>query len=134
MDTLDLDYDTSFMCTYTLFDDADDSNLCFQTQLLQAFKLTTYDDDKISVTRGKIYDILKDNEEIQEILEILSNTIFMFQYFKSNNKELDNTFVFPILFSYQYFHLFHKLLSNYISNKSLQKNHFSQIKQLICDK
>jgi len=129
----DIDYDISFICTYNLIEDDQESIICYQAQLLQALKQTVYDDDKISVITGKIYDLLKDNKEIQEILNILSEKLVIFQFFKSNNKELDNTFVFPMLFSFEYFHLFHKLLSNYISNKSLQENHFSQIKQLICD-
>ena len=129
----DIDYDNGFICTYNLIEDDQESIICYQAQLLQALKQTVYDDDKISVITGKIYDLLKDNEEIQEILNILSEKLVLFQFFKSNNKELDNTFVFPMLFSFEYFHLFHKLLSNYISNKSLQENHFSQIKQLICD-
>tara|TARA_B100000768_G_C11182698_1_gene333655 strand:+ start:152 stop:550 length:399 start_codon:yes stop_codon:yes gene_type:complete len=129
----DIDYDNGFICTYNLIEDDQESIICYQAQLLQALKQTVYDDDKISVVTGKIYDLLKDNEEIQEILNILSEKLVLFQFFKSNNKELDNTFVFPMLFSFEYFHLFHKLLSNYISNKSLQENHFSQIKQLICD-
>jgi len=129
----DIDYDNGFICTYNLIEDDQESIICYQAQLLQALKQTVYDDDKISVITGKIYDLLKDNKEIQEILNILSEKLVLFQFFKSNNKELDNTFVFPMLFSFEYFHLFHKLLSNYISNKSLQENHFSQIKQLICD-
>ncbi|AET73033.1 hypothetical protein PGAG_00144 [Phaeocystis globosa virus 12T] len=128
-----IDYDNGFICTYNLIEDDQESIICYQAQLLQALKQPVYDDDKISIITGKIYDLLKDNEEIQEILNILSEKLVLFQFFKSNNKELDNTFVFPMLFSFEYFHLFHKLLSNYISNKSLQENHFSQIKQLICD-
>lgn len=129
----DIDYDNGFICTYNLIEDDQESIICYQAQLLQALKQPVYDDDKISVVTGKIYDLLKDNEEIQEILNILSEKLVLFQFFKSNNKELDNTFVFTMLFSFEYFHLFHKLLSNYISNKSLRENHFSQIKQLICD-
>jgi hypothetical protein len=127
----EIDYDGSFICTYNLIDDEEGSIIYYQAQLLQALKQTEYDDDKISVITGKIYDLLKDNEEILEILEILSEKLVLFQFFKNNNKELDNSFVFPMLFSFEYFHLFHKLFSNYISNKSLKPNHFSQIKQLI---
>jgi hypothetical protein len=126
-----IDYDCSFLCTYNLIDDVDCSVICYQEQLLQALKQTEYDDDKISVITGKIYDLLKYNEEILEILDILSEKLVLFQFFKNNNKELDNTFVFPMLFSYEYFHLFHELFSNYISNKFLKPNHFSKIKQLI---
>tara|TARA_B110000444_G_scaffold255437_1_gene289828 strand:+ start:18022 stop:18420 length:399 start_codon:yes stop_codon:yes gene_type:complete len=128
----DIDYDVGFVCTYNLIDDEDQSNICYQAQLLQALKQVEYDDDKISVITGKIYDELKDNEEILEILDILSEKLIIFQFFKHNNKELDNTFVFSMLFSFDYFHIFHKLFSSYIINKSLEKNHFSQIKQLIC--
>lgn len=129
----DIDYDTSFLCTYNLIDEDDQSIICYQSQLLQAFKQTEYLDDKISVITSKIYDLLKDNKEIQEMLNILSKKLVLLQFFNSKNNELDNSFVFPMLFSFEYFHMFHKLLSNYIRNKSPEQNHFSQLKQLICD-
>jgi hypothetical protein len=77
----DIDYDVGFVCTYNLIDDEDQSNICYQAQLLQALKQVEYDDDKISVITGKIYDELKDNEEILEILDILSEKLIIFQFF-----------------------------------------------------
>ena len=130
MDTLNYDYD--FLCTYYLIEDEEQSNICYRSQLLQVFKLNNFDSEQINYNIQKLYNILRDNEEIKEIIDILSNKLVLFQFLKQNNQKIDNVLVFQMLFSYEYFHIFHKLFSKYNTDKSLDKLSFSQLKEFIC--
>ena len=130
METLNYDYD--FLCTYHLIENDDNlSSLCYQNQILQAFKLNNFENQNINYNIQKLYNVLRDNEEILEILDILSNKLQIFQFFKQNNQNLDNSLIFQMLFSYDYFYLFHNSLIHYKTNKSLNKSCFSELKQFI---
>ena len=130
MDSLTYDFD--FLCTYHLIENNENlSSLCYQNQLLQVFKLNNYDSQKIDNNIIKLFNILRDDEEILEIIEILSNKLTIFQFLKQNNQKLDNLFIFQMLFSYDYFYLFHNSFIHYKTNKSLNKSSFSELKQFI---
>lgn len=132
MDSLNYYYDYNLLCTYHLIEnDTNLSTLCYQNQLLQVFKLINYDSQKIDNNIIKLFNILKDDKEIIEILEILSSKLNIFQFLKQNNQKLDNSFIFQMLFSYDYFYLFHNSFIHYKTNKSLNKSTFSELKQFI---
>ena len=130
MDSLTYDFD--FLCTYHLIENDENlSSLCYQNQLLQVFKLNNYDSKKIDNNIIKLFNILRDDEEILEIIDFLSNKLTIFQFLKQNNEKLDNSFIFQMLFSYDYFYLFHNSFIHYKTNKSLNKSSFSELKQFI---
>lgn len=130
MDSLTYDYD--LLCTYHLIENDENlSSLCYQNQLLQVFKLNNYDSQKIDNNIIKLFNILRDDEEILEIIDILSNKLTIFQFLKQNNQKLDNSFIFQMLFSYDYFYLFHNSFIHFKTNKSLNKSTFSELKQFI---
>ena len=132
MDSLTYDYD--LLCTYHLIENDENlSSLCYQNQLLQVFKLNNYDSQKIDNNIIKLFNILRDDEEILEIIDILSNKLTIFQFLKQNNQKLDNSFIFQMLFCYEYFHIFHNSLIHYKTNKSLNKSCFSELKQFISE-
>lgn len=129
MDTLNYDFD--FLCTYHLIEDEEQSNICYRSQLLQVFKLNNFDSEQINYNIQKLYNILRDNEEILEILDILSNKLTIFQFLKQNNENIDKSLIFQMLFSYDFFYLFHNSLIKYKTNISLNKLSFSELKQFI---
>lgn len=130
MDSLTYDYD--FLCTYHLLGNDDNlSNICYQKQLLQVFKLNNYDSQKIDNNIIKLFNILRDDKEILEIIDILSSKLTIFQFLKQNNEKLDNSFIFQMLFAYEYFYLFHNSFIHYKTNKSLNKSCFSKLKNHI---
>jgi hypothetical protein len=130
-----LNYDYNLICTYHLIEDDDNlSSLCYQNQLLQVFKLKNFDSQKIDNNIIKLYNILKDDQEILDIFDILSNKLTIFQFLKQNDEKLDNLFIFQMLFAYDYFYLFHNSFIHYNSNKSLNKSSFSELKQYIIQK
>lgn len=127
-----LNYNSDMLCSYHLINNSDNlSSLCYQTQLLQIFKLNNYNSQKIDENIINLFNILKNDEEIIEILNILSNKISILQFLKQNNEKLDNILIFQMLFSYDYFYLFHNSFIHYKTNKSLNKSTFSELKQFI---
>lgn len=124
-------YDTEMICTYKMFEKEDKelANICYQMQLLQAFNMKIFDDSLLQKDIGNLYVFVKDSERIKEILTIIFKNISNYDILKtfdSNNEEnkFDKLFVFQILFSYEYFDIFHKCLSLYINNF---KNHGENI-------
>ena len=115
-----INYDYEFLCTYKLHTDDDDRNLCYQLQLLQALKITNYDSIILTSNIDKISLFLQNNIELEAILLLLkekykdTNIAFMIDEHNSNA-------LFQLLFSYDYFDIFHKCLCKYINDKKDDK-------------
>ena len=112
-----INYKSDFICTYKLFeeDDIDNANLCYQTQLLQALNMKNFDDFIIQKHIEAVYFFLKDYSEIVGILMLLKEKYknSTMAFFIENDITL-----FQLLFSYDYFDVFHKCLCNYIKNNT----------------
>jgi hypothetical protein len=110
-------------------------NLCYQIQILQALNISKYDDTIVSNHIEKIYYFLKNYYEIDIILLVLkekykNSSIY---FFIENN----NSALFQILFSFDYFDIFHKCLCQYLINERLKnepdiaKKFFNELKDSI---
>ena len=130
-----INYDCEFLCTYKLHSDDDDRNLCYQLQLLQALKITNYDSMILATHIDKIGFFLQNNTELEAVLILLK------EKYKDTNIAfmIDANALFQLLFSYDYFDVFHKCLCKYISEKK-QKNevktetskiYFDELKKII---
>lgn len=136
-----INYDNTFLTTYKLHTDDDDRNLCYQLQLLQALKITNYDSMILATHIDKIGFFLQNNSELEAILKLLqtkykdTNIAFM----------IDTNALFQLLFSYDYFDVFHKCLCKYLSEKKqsnelaknelakneLAETYFNELKNII---
>ena len=131
-----MNYSSDFICTYKLLQDEDDdcANLCYQTQLLQALNMTNFDDFIIQKNIEALYFFLKDYSEIIGILMLLKEKYknSTMAFFIENNITL-----FQLLFSYNYFDIFHKCLSHYVREKTqtvdliINKKYFDELYLLI---
>tara|TARA_B100000242_G_C42969398_1_gene449768 strand:- start:37 stop:456 length:420 start_codon:yes stop_codon:yes gene_type:complete len=113
----DINYNLDFLCTYKEFDDNYYANLCYQIQLLQSFNMSKYDEFIINNNIEKTYLYLRDNEEIKKIINILSKKHGEILLMCGNNKELENIVLFQLLFSFDYFEIFHKCLVNFLKSE-----------------
>ena len=134
-------YQADFVCTYKLFHDIDenDQEQLYRIQLLQAFDLTEWNDDKINKIIEELYlsitltgvfnDVFikaKMNKHITEILEI----------YKLSNTEIEtdkiaildeNDIVFKLLFKFEYFDLTHRCIIDYLINKSIDEKYLNKL-------
>ena len=117
-------YNYDFLCTYQLIDDDETlSNICYQQQLLQAFNLDQYDDKKIKESMGKIYyEICNFNEFItifNKIQDDLKKITSLSENFQCDNFLIHNELqIVYLLFSYDYFHIFHRQYCLYKNKKN----------------
>ena len=120
-----INYDCEFLCTYKLHTDDDDRNLCYQLQLLQALKITNYYSIILTSNIDKIILFLQNNIELEAILLLLKekykDTNISFLIDKHNKCAL-----FQLLFSYEYFDIFHKCLCKYVNDKKNDKKNDSE--------
>ena len=132
-----MSYNNEFLCTYKSFSEEYYQTLCYQIQILQALNIANYDETIISNHIEKIYYFLQNYYEIDIILLMLKekykNTSISF--FIENNKSA----LFQILFSYDYFDIFHKCLCHYLRDKKLKKKldtnkkYFTELENLLIE-
>ena len=102
-------YDTSVTCTYQVLQDQDESNNMYQSEFLQAFGLSEYDQGAIDRDTDALYSKMKDIPGMLEILQEIENSkmsVFS-NMFSGTDKEAMKEFSFVCLFSYDLFHVFH---------------------------
>lgn len=129
-----INYNSQLVLTYKMFKKEEDSNLCYQIQLLQAFNMLKYDDYILQKNIECVYEIVKNDNIIKEIIILLSEKMKTYQLFNLINQNEKNIFLFQLLFSYNYFETFHKCFINYINdfkNNTLKVDYFEEFKTFI---
>lgn len=112
-------YITNFVCTYKLHDDEVQEDM-YRMQILQAFHLTSWDDDQINKETDRLYDLCNKTERFSELLDKLKKSTEL-QFIISIMGENDNIVLFKCLFRFELFDLAHKYISNIIENKPYDK-------------
>ena len=132
-----INYNSELVLTYKSFDKKY-SDLCYQIQLLQAFNMLKYDDYILQKNIENIYELIKNNNEIKNILLLISKKMKNYELFNtinsSTNSNINNFIYFQLLFSYNYFEIFHKCYSKYINdfkNNTLKHDYFEELKTFI---
>jgi len=130
-----MDYNNEFLCTYKNLDEEYYQNSGYQIQILQALNISKYDDTIVSNHIEKIYYFLQNYYEIDIILLALKEKYknSSISFFIENS----NSALFQMLFSYDYFDIFHKCLSHYLRDKRLKvepditKKYFTELKNIV---
>ena len=130
-------YQTDFLCTYKLMEDADDQDCLYQVQLLQALGLEMWNDCIVNVVVGELYEKLKQYPIVLEIYRkanecpIIRETLAVFRLLDADEIDNDvdktdpNKYVLRMLFKYEYFDVWHKCIielvqTSTVSAKTLQ--------------
>jgi uncharacterized metal-binding protein len=132
-----INYNSEFLCTYKSFTEEYYKTLCYQIQMLQALNINKYDEDIVSSYIEKIYYFLQNYYEINIILLALKEKYksTSISFFIENN----NSALFQLLFSYDYFDIFHKCLCQYLRDKKSEKEldtnkkYFNELKNLLIE-
>ena len=129
-----INYNSQLVLTYKMFKKEEDSNLCYQIQLLQAFNMLKYDDFILQKNIKSIYELLKNDNNINKILVIISEKMKTYELFNLINQNEKNIFLFQLFFSYNYFETFHKCFINYINDfkkNTLKVDYFEELKTFV---
>ena len=112
-------YQTDFICTYKLMDEEFTDDL-YQIQILQAFNLEKWDDNVINNLCFELYALLTKSDTIfRDIIEKAKKNINIKNISDSvidNCDEDGDKIIFTLLFTYDYFDLFHKCICEYMRN------------------
>jgi hypothetical protein len=127
-------YQTDFICTYKLMDEEFTDDL-YQIQILQAFNLERWDDNIINNLCFELYtlvtksdtifrDIIEKAKKNRDIINIYNSVIEKDTEDNEDNEDTEDTedtedgdrIIFALLFTYDYFDLFHKCICDYMRN------------------
>ena len=119
-----MNYQTDFLCTYKLMDTEDEQEQLYRIQLLQAFDLPQWNDDKINSTILNLYKLVAKTDEFARVFEkalvnpTMQTLLLKFGEDIKNNE--DNLFlIFTFLFNFNYFDLLHRCLCDYLRRKAI---------------
>tara|TARA_Y100000389_G_C17445300_1_gene511201 strand:+ start:1410 stop:1841 length:432 start_codon:yes stop_codon:yes gene_type:complete len=113
-----LDYNYDILCTYKYFEkeDEDLALICYQHQLMQILNIQCFDESIINKKISVIYENLKDLSSIEKIINILTNKTIgndLLNKFENITSYEKKIIIFQLLFSYDYFNLFHNYISKH---------------------
>lgn len=111
-------YDTSFSCTYIEIK-GDEGDTQYRRELLKAFKLTEYVQDEVDKRIDFVYNILCKNNNSDN-----SDINLLFSIVRKRNPwpiEFDSKMCIMMLFSFDYFFLFHEFFKAFLTNCSKDK-------------
>ena len=131
-----MSYNTDFICTYKQMDDEFGQDCLYRIQLLQAFGLENWDEDKVNIIMDETFSKLKDIALFIEIIEkakinpdmnnlitlICDDIAFTELNNELNNEPNRNKLVFELLFKYEFFDLFHKCISEQLRDGSVKES------------
>ena len=114
-----MSYQTDFICTYKLMEDEFSQDYLYRVQLLQAFGIDRWDDDKINAITNDTFNAIKDTDTFREIIETAKQNKDMMNILTLISVE-DNInhdeLLFELLFKYEFFDLTHKCLCEQLRN------------------
>jgi len=120
-----LNYQTDFICTYKLMDEEFTDDL-YKIQILQAFNLEKWDDNVVNSLCFELYTLLtKSNTIFRDIIEKAKKNINIkniYDIIIEDYNADDDKIIFALLFTYDYFDLFHKCIGEYIRNGEITLN------------
>ena len=135
-------YNSNFICTYGFYDpklrqycsekydlnDVNDfedmSELIYQSELLQIFKISSINNDFNTEKIIDLYNIIKLNLEFNECIEKI----------KKNHVCENFEIGFMILFSYDYFFLTHKCICDFLNTGKICDEYIDDLNKLIHNK
>ena len=119
-----MNYQSDFLCTYKLMDTEDEQEQLYRIQLLQAFDLPQWNDDKINSTILNLYNIVAKTDDFARVFEkALVNPnmqTLLLKFGDDIHNNSDNLFlIFTFLFNLTYFDLLHRCLCDYLRRKTI---------------
>jgi hypothetical protein len=125
-------YQADFICTYKRMDNEHDQEQLYRIQLLQAFNLNEWDDEKINATIDDLYMVLARMNEFNAIfLKARQNEqmIEMMDLFKLSGEERldENDILFKLLFKFEYFDLLHRCIVDYLLNNTIAEKYIKNL-------
>ena len=118
-------YNIDFECSYRNIQDEEDSDDQYRKDILNAFGIKEYHFDSISHGVSEIYEKIDNNTELHNLLE----EMYKLSPFALTTNDIDVEYGLLLLFSYEYFEHFHKILQKYYRNMEFNEE-LSELKKI----
>ena len=125
-------YQSDFICTYKSMDNDYDQEQLYRIQLLQAFDLNEWNDDRINTTIGELYAQLFNRIEFKEIFVKARHNpaiMEMIDLFKLSGVERleEDDIIFKLLFKFEYFDLLHRCIVDFLLTDTISPVYSSKL-------
>tara|TARA_B000000557_G_scaffold264745_1_gene271436 strand:- start:3035 stop:3403 length:369 start_codon:yes stop_codon:yes gene_type:complete len=118
-------YNIDFECTYKNIQDEEGSDDQYRKDVLNAFGISKYHFDSISHKVSEIYKKIDNNTELHKLLQ----DMYKLSPFALTTNDIDLEYGLLLLFSYEYFEHFHKILQKYYRNMEFNEE-LSELKKI----
>jgi len=109
-------YNSDFICTYKEFLEEDQENM-YRIQFLQAFNLIKWDSVAIGTAMKELYNSIKYNSDIIEILNKMKDSQELKTYISLLGEDEED--IFCLLFNFELFNLAHRCFCDIIGKKTI---------------
>ena len=123
-------YNIDFQCNYMSIDNDDERHEQYQKDFLKGFRLNNYESTTISKYISEIFNKVKDNDKLYNLIIKAYNLTPISMSNTINKSVHDYEYGVVLLFSYDYFWKFHKLLQKFYQNKDFTEE-FNELDKII---
>ena len=122
-------YQSDFICTYKLLEEPNDQEQMYRIQILQAFELNVWNDDKINKTMKGLYTTLAKTDALNDIFKqarentSLTDLLTMF----SEEDDIDDAIIFSLLFKFEYFDMLHRCIVDFLLNGTIHEKYTTKL-------
>lgn len=128
LDDSAIKYCDDFICTYHMHDEEDQDDI-YKCQIVQAFMIEDWYDDRVNKTVQKLYNeftnetnphYLENKEHMERLYEKLDGYLFPSIIANNQPRAKERQFaLFQCLFGFDYFFKTHTLICNFLNNKKI---------------
>jgi len=122
-----MDYQYDFVCTYKLMDTPEEQEQLYRVQMLQAFNLNVWNDQRINDIILNLFSLLYLNADFKTILQKARNNTNIVKFVETLNVEYTEDLIFISLFNYEYFDLLHRCIADILLQKAISPTHLTAI-------
>jgi len=109
-------YNSNFICTYKKLLEEDQEDM-YRIQFLQAFNLVKWDSVAIGTAMKELYNSIKDNNDIIEILNRMKDSQDLNIYISLLGDDEED--IFCLLFNFELFDLAHRCFCDIMNEKTI---------------
>lgn len=128
-ETKTIDYCDDFICTYHMHDEEDQDDI-YKCQIIQAFMIEDWRDDKVNKTVRKLFSeftnesnphYLENKAQMERLYEKMNGYLFPNDTNNINNinNKKKQFVLFQYLFGFDYFFKTHSLICNFLNNNKV---------------
>ena len=108
-------------------DTPEEQEQLYRVQMLQAFNLNVWNDERINDIILNLFSLLYLNADFKTILQKARNKTNIVKFVETLNVDYTEDLIFISLFNYEYFDLLHRCIADILLQKAISPTHLTTI-------